>query len=185
MFTGRVYKIVHHHSDIVYVGSTKNELRHRWAQHKCMFKKWMEDKTAVRGCALFKYLEQFGTDSFSIIPIKEYEVCDKLHLQAWEQLWINKLRCVNEKSPNPLMTKKQRDRMDYLKHREERIAKVRAYAAANKEKIAEKGRAYREKNKEELAEKKRETTMCECGSRITKLHMKRHLATAKHCRASA
>ena len=45
---------------------------------------------------LFK---KFGLENFRMILIKEYEVCDRTHLQAYETLWVSKLTCVNKCIP--------------------------------------------------------------------------------------
>ena len=96
MKVGRVYKIVHHQSDIVYVGSTFNELRYRFYDH--------QKKT--RSTSICKYIQKYGKKNFKIMLIKEYQVCDRKHLNAWEQFWINKLICINRKGAIPLLNDK-------------------------------------------------------------------------------
>lgn len=82
-----VYKIIHIQSDIVYVGSTMSrELKHRWKSHK----------NRKNGTSIQPYFEEFGIENFRIIKIKEYKVVDNKHLRAYEQLWMNKLQCVNK-----------------------------------------------------------------------------------------
>lgn len=94
-FFGTVYKIVHNQSDVVYIGSTANRLKYRWKQHKDSFKEWISGKRNSC-CKIFEYFEKYGIDNFSIIEIMKYQVIDKAHLRAYEQLWINRTRCVNQ-----------------------------------------------------------------------------------------
>ena len=99
IFKATVYRIVClSHPEVQYVGSTFNKLRHRWATHKCMFKRWLEGKG--RCVSIYPYYKQYGIENFKLIKIKDYRVCaehkkDRRHLDVYEQLWINKLNCVN------------------------------------------------------------------------------------------
>ena len=101
---GRVYKIVSDTmTDIIYVGSTTVSLSKRFAQHKC------DQKTTIG-----KYLAV--DNDFHIELIKEYEVADTKNLRAYEQLWINKLTCVNNNStfcttPNKVKYLMNRDKI--------------------------------------------------------------------------
>jgi len=178
-YIGRVYKIIHNQSDIVYIGSTKNELRYRWQQHVCIFKKWIATNKTVRGCTIFKYFEKYGIENFKIMLIKEYEVCDHLHLEAREQLWISKLKCINELNPIQL-PKKMYEKNYYQQNKEIIKARVKAYADANKGLISERNKRYREKNKEAMKAKRSEKMECECGLVVTKEHIKRHRTSKNH-----
>lgn len=116
---GRVYKIVHSQSDICYVGSTINELRVRWNNHKAL------DNT----CAIADHIKKHGADQFKIILIKEYEVVDRKHLLAYETLWMSKLKCINKQAAfNPLYNNKQANslyhKQNKIKHEAERKAKI-------------------------------------------------------------
>ncbi|KAL7680584.1 putative GIY-YIG endonuclease [Plasmopara halstedii] len=51
---GRVYKIVHSQSDICYVGSTINELRVRWKNHKA----------SNNTCAIADHIKEHEADQF-------------------------------------------------------------------------------------------------------------------------
>ena len=88
---GKIYKIIHNQSNICYVGSTCNELRQRWQEHKRH-----STNEKVRKLSIYKYFEQYGIENFKIILIKEYEVIDRKHLEAYEQLWISKLKAINK-----------------------------------------------------------------------------------------
>ena len=108
---GHIYRIICLiHPKIQYVGSTFNELRHRWQSHKSDYKKYLN---GGRECAIYPYFEQYGIENFKMIKIKDYIVYaenkkDHKHLSAYEQLWINKLKCVNKNAAfNPLKFSEQ------------------------------------------------------------------------------
>jgi hypothetical protein len=151
MKTGKIYKIVHSQSDIVYVGSTFNTLRDRLSKHKNIDSK----------CIIKKYIQEFGSDQFKIILIKEYEVVDRKHLEAYEQLWINRTKCINNNSAFAIakLTRKlwcvnNKDAIKKIKatFRKNNKDKIKEYRENNKDKIKE----YRENNKDKMKEYQRE-----------------------------
>ena len=97
---GRVYKIIHNQSNIIYVGSTTQLLRQRWAEHKYRASK---EKNSI-----YEYFEKYGIDNFKIILIKEYDITDKNHLKVYETLWINKLKSINVLMPFQPLDKEAR-----------------------------------------------------------------------------
>jgi len=140
---GFVYKITY--LDVLYIGSTVQKLKYRFRQHK-------QSK-----CSISKYFDIHGADNFIIELIKQYNVFDRKHLNMYEQLWINKLKCVNEQSA-----------MNF-----ECINK--------KEKIKEYMKKYYKKNKIKINEKANEKIDCKiCKTMITKKNLNRHLKSAKH-----
>lgn len=174
---GHIYRIQHLQSDTVYVGSTFNTVRHRFQQHKQTYINWM--KGGPCGATIYRHFKENGVDQFKCLLVKSYEVIDREHLEAYETLWIKKLKACNRLQPFAI--KKLSDKSIYLKNREERCAKVRAYAASNKDLIATRTKAYRAKNKDSISEKKAETFECECGGSWNKGHGKpRHERTKKH-----
>lgn len=94
---GHIYRIIHVESDIQYIGSTFNEPRKRWQQHKADFGKWKNNKHP--NITIYPYFMQHGIDKFKLIVIKSYDVVDRKHLVAYEALWISKLKCVNKCVP--------------------------------------------------------------------------------------
>jgi hypothetical protein len=180
MKQGHIYRIIHLQSNIQYVGSTFNEPRMRWQQHKQAFKRYMKDG---HGCIMIHpHFDEHGIEQFKLLLIKTYEVCDKAHLRAYEQLWINKLSCCNKMNPfriNFLYNKA------YRAKNKEHIFKMRkAYRTNNKEEIFQKKKEYRENNKEKIAEQKRKTgsvkVICECGTEIRRDNLGKHKKTKKH-----
>ena len=165
MKIGKVYKIVHNQSDICYVGSTFNELKQRFYNHK---------NSKKNLCVIRKYMDKLGKNNFKMILIKEYKVCDKQHLRTKEQLWINKINCINQLSCIPflwndkhrkIINKKYREnnkdklskkaKKYYQENKEEMKEKARIYRQENQEKIKERSKRYRENNKEKVKESKR------------------------------
>ena len=154
---GRVYKVIHCHTNIVYVGSTLDTLKNRWQNHKGCVK-------AKRDCELsiVPYYRLHGIENFKMILIKEYKLCGddlkeiKIQLRAWEQLWINKCRfnnginCVNKK--NTIQFEKLNHKKYREKHREEIAEYQKKYHEEHKEEIAEQQKKYREEHKEERAQ---------------------------------
>jgi len=173
MRTGKVYKIIHTQSDIVYIGSTINTLRDRFKTHKSSHSK----------CVISKYIQEFGSDQFKIILIKEYEVVDKQHLRAYEQLWINKTKCINYKSAFKISNITNRD--NYQKNKEKNkdyMVDYRVkYREKNKEMLNAKDKQYREKNKEVIKKKQTEKIKCSCGKEISKANIAKHLKRVSHC----
>ena len=173
MRIGKVYKIIHNQSDICYVGSTFNTLRDRWGRHR---------KTSK--CAISKYIEEYGRDNFKIILIKEYEVIDRTHLEAYEQLWINKLKCINSQSA---FTIKKIAKKDYrAKNKEQINQKVQEYKEANIDKIKSYQKDYKKQNKEKNSKYQEEyrnsliNINCDCGGIFNKKTKNGHFKSQKH-----
>ena len=139
---GSVYRIIHLHSNICYVGSTFDSVRNRWQGHKTAYSAYLRNnKDGV--VSIYPYFKQYGIDSFKCILIKEYEVEDKNVLLAYEQLWINKFKSINTNSAfNPLYDNKQ-----YQSYQ------TKEYYEANKDKILQAKKEYREANKDKIKEK--------------------------------
>ncbi|POM59715.1 hypothetical protein PHPALM_31510 [Phytophthora palmivora] len=157
---GSVYKIVCSQSDICYVGSTFNQLKHRMSGHRTHFKVWDDGKSS-KEFAIYPYFRKYGPYEVKIMLIKQYEVVDRAHLHAYELLWINNFKkaCVNKVLPfSPLKNKK--------------------YWEANKDVLNEKCKRYNELNKERLVEK----VSCECGGHYQYRARTYHFKSKKHIR---
>jgi len=166
--TGRIYKIIHNQSNIVYVGSTFNLLRQRWQKHKQNFL-----HNRKNSCSIFNYFEKYGIENFKIILIKEYQIVDKYHLRAYEQLWINKLKSINKCFS--MYFGKLSLRMKYLKNR-----KLKNKIKQTEEEKKEYRSEYYKKNKEKIRirAKKNNSIKIECPNckkTMTKRSLKRHI----------
>lgn len=189
---GRVYKIIVNCSNECYVGSTIQECRARWQEHKNNYSKWKNGyKKCI--CSSFELFDKYDIENCKIILIKEYEVCDRTHLQAYEQIWINKLKPINRSNPfqikklsmklynkkqvekNPNYHKEQREKFleNHLNYEKERYYK-------RKTKNPNLGKERYQKHKEEILQKSKEKITCECGVEITNIHLSRHKRTKKH-----
>lgn len=200
---GRIYKIIHNQSDIIYIGSTFSSLNTRFYDHKRHFK----DENTKTNCSIYKYFEQYGTNQFKMILIKEYECVDRQHLYSKEQLWIKKLKCINERNAfNPIKNRLYREinkekLLKYAKnYREENKEKIKnnmvKYYETNKEKLLKQVKQYREdnidkykekdknyykNNKETILQKMKQTYICEyCNKELNLNHKLRHESSKKH-----
>ena len=141
---GTIYKIVCKLNDIVYVGSTFKTLSKRWYVHKQCYNQWLNDKCGK--CSIYDSFKKYGIENFKIIEIKKYDVYreyykDYKHLLSKEQLWINKLKCVNSNCAfNPIPEKELK----------------KYYYENNKDKIKERNKEYYENNKDKIKEKNKE-----------------------------
>lgn len=147
--TGRVYKIIHMQSNICYVGSTFNTIRDRFYRHQTGFRHWESDKGKNK-LSIYPFFKQYGIDQFKMVLIKEYQVCDKNHLEVYEQLWINKLKPINKKSSFSIkyLSKKQYR----TEHAEEIKEAQHKYHIENREVLLEKSKQYRAEHKEQIVE---------------------------------
>ncbi|GMF24276.1 unnamed protein product [Phytophthora lilii] len=151
-----------------------DKLANRWASHKGAFKAWQKSGGKKLMFSIYKHFEKHGIENFSMILVKQYEVVDRTHLNAYEQLWLNKFKksAVNEQSALCVggSVKKEKQK----KRRKE-------YCEANKEKISQSMKAYYQKRKDALAEerKKHEVT-CDCGLVVKEYNLERHKATKMH-----
>jgi len=163
--TGHIYIITcNQNPNIFYIGSTFNELRHRWKGHKDKFKAYMDGKQK-KYCSIFKHFETYGIENFNINLIKSYKVIrtnnkDSKHLTMYEQLWMNKFKkCCNEKKAfNPLYYDKTIRHDKKKTYRRENIEKVTEQnkISYHKNKNLEQRRAKYEKNKEKIREQKKD-----------------------------
>jgi hypothetical protein len=158
---GHIYRIIHLESDIQYVGRTFNEPRKRWQAHKASYRDWLSDRPSTT--AICPFFHEYGIDTFKLIPIKSYDVCDRQHLEVYEQLWINKLKCINKSNPFyiPKLTKKQ-------------------YHIDHRDHISSYGKQYRKANRDAIRAKKQLKFDCECGGKYTAAGKGQHLRTKRH-----
>ena len=160
---GNIYKITCNlDPSIYYIGSTFSSIARRFKIHQQTYK--TSNRTNI---AIYEYFYKYGIDNFSISLIKSYKVVrthnkDVKHLQAYEQLWMNKLKkcCNKKKAFNPLF--KIADRESKLKYGRKQSTKDRKkiydkqYKEQNKEKLKVYQEDYRAKNRELVKKKQQE-----------------------------
>lgn len=138
---GYIYKIQSNCGKVLYIGSTITKLNRRFNTHK------------HNNCSISKYLNDTNyTFSNKCELIKEYEVVDRKHLLAYEQLYINKFKKnINTRDAFGLL-KKQKDK----EYREANNKYYKDYYESNKDTIKQKSKEYREANKNRIKQYKKE-----------------------------
>ena len=197
---GTVYKIICRlDGKFCYIGSTFNELRHRWQQYKSHYRKWLSDPESVRRpCTCYPYFKQHGIESFKIIEIKSYDIHlkDRMCLEAYETLWISKTRGRNVNPPTSFLNLRKEKARHYQQNNRERISnKQKQYYQNNRERLLEKAMRYNQDNRDsiveykknyyeahkaEIAAKAMEKVTCDCGSFVRRGDRSRHYKTDKH-----
>lgn len=179
MAIGSIYKIAHNQLDIVYVGSTFKTLKDRWSAHKA---------PKNTKCIIYPYIKKYGAENFKIILIKEYEVIDRNHLESKEQLWINKLKCININ--NTIKIQKYYSKHYYEQNKLSIAEKGKLYRNKNANIIKERKHLYNKNNKDKISdsckswrEKNKERIECYCGANIYKYKLTDHKKSKKHLNA--
>lgn len=143
---GYVYKIESDCKSICYIGSTIQKLKQRFNEHKSKSK----SKSKNSKCAIYKYLVDSNyMFSNGCELIEEYEIVDRNHLLAYEQLYINKYRCINEQSAFQL-SKKLQSKFYYESNKDKIAIWHKEYRAKNKNKITVQRKEYESKNKDKI-----------------------------------
>lgn len=172
----KIYVIRSHQTEKIYIGSTVNELRIRFQQHKSHY------KTKIRNCSSFEIIKY---DDCYIELYEKYPCNDKDELRKREGEIIRSLDCVNKYIAG-------RTANEYHKQNRDKILeKQKEYEKKNKEKIKQRKKKYYEKNPNKLLERKKyykdyyekiknKRYICVCGSNIRKLDKSAHEKTKKH-----
>jgi len=151
---GRIYRIIHTESDLCYIGSTITELRFRWQNHRSTYKRWIGGKQG--SCSIYPHFKEHGIENFRMLLIKEYEVEDRKHLLAYEQLWINKFRKTAVNMNETIKLVKMVNTYSPEKYQANKAAIVAAkkrYYQKNREKILAKQKAYDDQHRDEISER--------------------------------
>jgi hypothetical protein len=100
---GIIYKIFHKTiPNIVYIGSTVCRLSTRWKRHKISYSSWNNGYTKNK-CSICPYFQQYGIKNFQCVILQKYKISDVYHLNAYEQLWLNKIKNINKNNVfNPI-----------------------------------------------------------------------------------
>lgn len=135
--------------DMIYIGSTFQTLEERYRNHINNFKR---DET---NNSKFVF-RQFGIQNVIIEKIREYDVCDREHLEVYETLWIENFKDVVVNRNRPFCINKLYIKEYHKKNKDEIRKKLKQYREKNKDEIREKKKQYREKHKEEIREKRKQ-----------------------------
>ncbi len=138
----KVYKIYWNDCDDLYVGSTKDSLSNRIAQHR------KECKSGKRKTKIYESMRKNNMNELRYCMIESYEVHDKDEQLKWEQYHASELQ------PNLNMYRCHNTHEDYKKYKtnwaREHKDDLKAYRDSHKEEIRNLNKKYRENNKESL-----------------------------------
>ena len=184
--TGTVYKIICSlNENVIYIGSTFNQLRHRWQNHKKSYNRYLDGK--YRCVSIYHYFTKYGIENFKIMKIKDYECyrankADSRHLHAFEQLWINKTKgCVNKQDAFsiPIVAKEYQKeyRKEYREVNRDKLSeKNKEYRETNKDKLSDYHKEYYEANKEKKSERNKQRVNCSiCNKEIARGYLQKHM----------
>lgn len=94
VYTAKIYKIVNTINDDIYIGSTRNELRLRWSQHK------KDQKKKPIQNRLYEMMAQNPIECFRMILIEEVECQNKQIQLQHEQRYIDQFKPkLNKRNP--------------------------------------------------------------------------------------
>jgi len=140
----KIYKLTTiNNPDLVYYGSTINELYKRKNQHKSNF------KNHNLKCTSYKLFE-LGIDDVEITLVESINCNSKEELHQRERFYIENNNCINKFIPNRTQEEYREQNKDKIKeHKKE-------YYEQNKDIILKKNNQYREQNKDDILNKKKE-----------------------------
>ena len=138
---GVIYKITNTEDpDMVYIGSTTNELSVRMIKHKS------NAKNRPGLSKLYTYMNEIGINKFEIVEIEQYPCVSVEQLRKREGEVIRELGTLNKEIAG-------RTNKEYKEEHEDSIKEwKKQHYQDNKEILAEKGKQYYEDNKERIQE---------------------------------
>lgn len=145
-YNGRNYQMVCE-DGYYYIGSTKNELRKRFHEHKKQSKTQVDRK-------VYKHINSLGWDKVKMVLIEEYTCKNKQELIKKEYEFIQAQRhdkmCLNICGTTDVAEY----RKQYYRTNKETIKEDNSkYYETNKERILQRNKEYRMKNADKLKEK--------------------------------
>jgi len=151
---GKIYSIRSYQTDMIYIGSTTQDLCVRMAEHRRKYKRYLNGKS--------NYISSFDIlkrgDAY-IELIQAIPCNNVLELRKYEGNYIRSMDCVNKVIPG-------RTKKEYYEDNINRITQCK------KERY--------QKYKKEISEKNKIKYNCCCGSIYTYQHRARHNKTIKH-----
>jgi len=135
---GRIYQILNHINDDIYVGSTTQSLSKRFSWHK-----GDSTKEKKQNYKLYRAMKEIGSENFYIELIENYPCNTKEELIAREQYYIRERGTLNSLIPG-------RNLAEYkIECRDQILQNKRLYYQKNKEIINKKAREFSAKNTEQ------------------------------------
>ena len=197
---GRIYQLVCE-DGYYYIGSTKNDLRKRFYEHKMTSKRNADRK-------IYKHINNIGWDKVKIVLIEDYKYVNKQELvrKEYEHIIKNKNDkfCLNmnigntfddeyhknyrEQNKDKIKesnkhyrenntdTIKEQSKQYYEEHRDKIAEYKKQYSEKNQQKLTEYKKQYYEENKQKMNQK----ITCECGRTISKRQLHIHKQSKIH-----
>jgi hypothetical protein len=147
---GKIYKLINHSNDDIYIGSTcEPTLARRLTKHVCGHRYWK--KTNLKYMTSFDIIE---TGTYEIILIEAFPCNSKDELHSREKFYIQNNNCINKSMLSVSRKQYMEDynKSMYIKNKEIIKEKSKEYYEKNREKIIEQKKEYDEKNKEKKKE---------------------------------
>ena len=171
----------------IYIGHTTDMRKRKWG-HKSSC-----NNETIKSYNYYVYQfirDNNGWDNWDMIEVERFEAIDGNDAKKRERYWIEELKATLNRQL-PLRTKKEGKKVYYENNKENHKEYSKYYYENNKEKIIEKKKIYRNNNKEKIIEnskdyyennkeKIKEKIECECGCKIRKSDLARHMKSQKH-----
>ena len=176
---GKIYKLWSpSNEELIYIGSTTQNLSMRKAGHIASFKRWQNQKSPFM--TSFSVLE---CDDHRIDLIESYPCNSNEELLAREGHYIKRFNCVNKiipcgLSPEEYRAQNKKHKQGYDKeynliHKDSISKRGKQYYNQNKDFFSKKNREYREKSK-------RIKCSCSCGLNFFKSDIRKHIRSKIH-----
>ncbi len=195
----KIYKIIGNvPDDPCYVGSTtKKYLSQRMAKHVSNYKLWSKSMNKNKGKIMsFELFDKYGVENCKIILLESVNAQSKDELRMKEQVYIDKLDCINKYRAHITLEQQKQKRISYYQanktvlnewkkeyyaNNRDLIKRQRKYHEVNREQMLAKSKKYRLDNAEKLKLKKQKKYTCLiCETEVTVCKRNRHEGTPKH-----
>ena len=156
----------------IYIGHT-TDMRKRKYQHESVCN---NEKRKSYNLNVYQFIrENYGWDNWDMIEIERYNAIDGYDATKRERYWIEELKAsLNMIIPTRTHKEWEEKNKDYLKE----YHKIKY--ENNREILGQKAKEYSIKNREIISEKAKEKIECECGCKIRKRELLKHMKTQKH-----
>lgn len=184
----KIYKITHHSTTDVYVGSTyERRLKRRFDDHVRCYRAWLAGvQTKPCNMGVFDLLK---LGQCTIELIEEYPCQTNTEKLTREQYWIdmycdtcvNKLPAKNTRTPEEQKEVERERQRKYVLENKEKVSTTHAeYQRTHRDEIAAYQSNYQEANRDKLQANARKRVPCECGAIPTKDHLASHRRSKTH-----
>ena len=179
---GIIYKIYYNKDpNKYYISSKLNTINDAWDLHIKEYSKYIAGDN-VQSKFIYLYFKMYGIYNFDICEIKRYYVIDELHLKAYEQLYINKYKCINLIYPFNIISNNYKIQMiikikELHKFNLQSMHKHLGNYLKHKASVEYQKKSYNTYIKEKMV-KKMFCKSCGCVIRISNYN--RHITTRKH-----